>query len=396
MENINKYLNLIFISNDWKIFHRKHLYSELFLNLSAWSEIVIVQHAVGLIGHFFTQFRQKILGLLQGNYKTTQIQNKVHIFTPVILFHYGFMLKDNIFSKIDVFLMSFQLKRYIKKNYSNRKIIIWVHVPNMLPVLKKIKYAHLIYDYLDNIDYSSNGKFNETVCLKNNELIKKSDIVICTAKILYSKAKEINSASFLINNGNDYKTLSNFSVQLRNTELSALDKPIIGYLGGIRDWLDFELLNYVIQNLPDVYFVFIGLIYRDGKNDFKKIVKHKNVLWIKYKQQNELPGYLRKFSAGLIPFKINEFMKGVFPNKFYEYMACEIPIISTALPDLKVYSDIIGYCYNKEDFLHECKEAINGKFTEQVKKYSEIAKENSWEKKASIINNILNEDLGLL
>jgi glycosyltransferase involved in cell wall biosynthesis len=211
---------------------------------------------------------------------------------------------------------------------------------------------------------------------------------------MYEKAKNLNNNSILVNNGNDYETLAKNDLLNIQNELSNINKPIIGYLGGIRNWIDFDLLEYLINEIKEAHFVFISLVYRNAKPNFIKLLSHKNVTWIKYKQQNELPSYLRKFNVGLIPFKINKFMDGVFPNKFFEYMACEVPIVTTALPELEKYSQIIGFSQTRQDFLKNCKMAINGNFDEKVKFYSELAKINSWSNKAEYINthikNILN------
>lgn len=385
----NKYVHVIFISSDWSVEHRKNLYNELFKEFGEWSEIVVVQQAVGLIGHFFTRFKQKIIGLFTGKYKTRRINEHVFLFTPVILFHYGLWLKKNIFSSIDINLFKIQLEKFINKYFKDYNVVLWVYNPHFYYLSEKFKYDFLVYDYMDNLDYDPSGNFIEGAAALNKLLISKSGFIICTASYMYNKVSKLNSSSIYINNGNNYKALSSKDILNIETEISDIKKPIIGYVGGIRDWLDFELLNYLISTLNEYHFVFMGVLSRDGKKEFKKLLKYRNVQWIKYKEQEMLPFFLRKFSAGIIPFKINEFMKGVFPNKFFEYMASEIPIVTTALPELLSYSDIIGFSNNKEEFMSNCKSAAEGCFNDKIKNYSSLAQENSWEKKAKQINEIL-------
>jgi glycosyltransferase involved in cell wall biosynthesis len=392
---LKKFVHLVFIFSEWDIDPRKHLYREVILKSGEWSDFVIVQHAIGLIGHFLTRFKQKILGLISGKYKTRTVENGVVIFTPVILFHYGFWLKNNVFSKIDLLLIKYQLNKLIARNFPDSKVVLWMHLPFMYALVEKIRHDYLVYDLQDNIDYNAKGIETPTLGMFARSLIRRSNLVICTSSILYNSAVKINPYSILINNGNEFKTLSIQIHEEKITEISTINKKIIGYLGGIRDWLDFELINYIIQNLPHVCFVFIGILYKNSRKEFSEILKYDNVLWVKYKEQTELPYYLRKFSAGIIPFKINEYNKAVFPNKFFEYMACEVPIITTSLPDLQRFSDIVGYSNNKEQFLNYCTEALNGSFSEKIKSYSQIAFENSWEKRAEKIDKALKEIIGL-
>lgn len=389
----SKYVNVIITAQNWSILHRKNLYNELFSELTKWSEVVVVQQSVGIIGHFFTQFKEKIVGLITGKYKTRNLYDNVVLFTPIILFHYGLWLKRSLFSSIDIFLFNEQIKRFINKRYKDYYIILWIYSPQFFYYTEKSNFHFLVYDYMDNLDFDSTGYFNSLSASLNNYLIKKSGLVICTASYLYQKISKLNSSSIFVNNGNNYKILSAINNKNIETEISGIDKPIIGYIGGIRDWLDFDLLNFLIKELDDIYFVFIGILYRNSKKEFLELLKHENVKWIKYKDQEELPQYLRKFSVGIIPFKINEFMNGVFPNKFFEYMSCEIPVVTTALPELKTFSGIIGYSNNNKDFLDNCNLAINGGFKEKIKSYSKIACENSWERKAEIIDKSLREKL---
>jgi glycosyltransferase involved in cell wall biosynthesis len=391
-----EYVNVIFISSDWSFEHRKNLYNELFPKLGEWSDIVIVQQPVGIIGHFITRFRQKILGLFSGKYKTKKLGKGVVLFTPIIFFHYGLWLKKSFFSFIDIFLIKKQLNNYLLKNYKFQNIIYWVYNPHFTYLVEKLKYYFLVYDYMDNLDYDSSGNYLSNNASLNNCLINKSDLIVCTSSYLFEKIHYLNSSSIYVNNGNNYKILTTGKKDFSITELSDIRNPIIGYVGGIRDWIDFELLNYLIKRLPGTYFVFIGILYRNAKSSFNDILKNKNVVWIRYKEQNLLSNYMRKFSIGIIPFKINEFMKGVFPNKFFEYMACKTPIVTTALPELKQYSEIIGYSNNNEEFLNNCELAIKGGFENKIKYYSSIAAENSWEKKAGIIDKVLRDKIYLL
>jgi glycosyltransferase involved in cell wall biosynthesis len=246
-----------------------------------------------------------------------------------------------------------------------------------------------VYDYQDNYDFNYDGTSSRLDTIYNRMLIKESNLVICSALTMYNIAKRINENSILSYNGNDYNTLTCHSNDISRTELSDLDKPIIGYLGGIRYWFDFELLEYLLENMKNTYIVFIGILYRNAKNNFYKLLKHKNVIWLNYVQHHQLNLYLKKFSIGIIPFKIDGFTAGVFPNKFFEYMAMGIPIVTTALPELKIYSSLIGYSNTKEEFLDYCKEALKGKFDILKDKYRDLAKHNTWEIRAISINKIL-------
>ena len=111
----NSFTNIILISSEWKDYHRKEFTEELYKKISSWSDVLLVQLPVSLFVHLFTNFRQKILGLFIGNYKTVKLQEKVFLFTPVILFHYLLWLKFKPFAYIDSVLLKIQINSFIKK-----------------------------------------------------------------------------------------------------------------------------------------------------------------------------------------------------------------------------------------------------------------------------------------
>ncbi|MCX7832663.1 MAG: glycosyltransferase, partial [Ignavibacteria bacterium] len=165
----------------------------------------------------------------------------------------------------------------------------------------------------------------------------------------------------------------------KETEIDNLNKPIVGYSGVLRSYIDFELLEFLLKE-SDFYLVCIGYIDRSYKKKFNILKNYKNFIHIDYKPIDEIPNYVKRFNVGILPYSINNFTKSVYPLKFFEYMAMGIPIVSSALPELEKYSGIIGYSKSKEEFLENCIKAINGYYNSKFSEYEKIISENSWKK----------------
>lgn len=379
---------------DWDIDAGQHLILELSKISKDWSDWLVVQKPVYLIPDLILKFRSRFVKFLKGFYKTRKINKLVTVFTPKIPFHLMYWLKNVIFSKTDIFILNYQLNKLIGKNYPGSKILLWVYMPKLYPLTKSFKYDYLIYYIQDNSSYSADS--GEKILPDfdvNIELIKKCNIIFSSSNSMYQYASQYNNNAFHIPNGNNFSTLTSDKNYLKTTELDDINKPVIGYLGGIRCWIDFKLIQYLLENMADCYIVFIGPLYRNAADDINVLMQYKNFRWIKFKEQHELPAYLEKFKAGIIPFKLNKFMGSVFPNKFFEYMSGGIPVVTNALPELKKYSDIIGYSNSKKDFLKYCKDAVNGKYSKFRDQYIELAKNNTWSDRAVVFNKILKEYL---
>ncbi|MDP3442681.1 MAG: glycosyltransferase, partial [Ignavibacteria bacterium] len=66
---------------------------------------------------------------------------------------------------------------------------------------------------------------------------------------------------------------------------------------------------------------------------------------------HDLPDYLSLAKLAINPFKINDITRDIIPIKILQYLASELPVVSTPLPDLvaKIPHDISGVFYSESD-----------------------------------------------
>jgi len=391
---MNRFLNIILVG-DWKEYHRKGFVMEVANKIEDWSDTMLIHSPLSLLIHPIIKFKKRFLSHLKGEFKPNSINENTKIMTPVIIFHYNLWLKFPLFAYIDSFLMKLQIKKYIKKNYNLRKVVLWVTVPGQIYFTKVFPYDYLVYDTFDDNELSYSGEILKKEFKVNRALIRKADLTICLARYTYNKYIQESANSVYIPNANSYSLYRKQDNTGEAKELIGIDKPIIGYLGNIRNWIDFELIKYLLDNCKDYYIVFIGMILRSAKENMKELNNYKNFIHIDFVNVNKIPSYMKKFDVGIIPFKVNDFTSSVFPNKFFEYMASEIPIVTTALPELDEYSKYVGYAKNKDEFLLYCKKAINGDYKNIITHYKSLASQNDWSFRAGNVNNYLKKIVNL-
>jgi teichuronic acid biosynthesis glycosyltransferase TuaH len=385
-----KYVHIILISDLWEKYHRKEFLKSISRELSSWSDVVVIQLPVSLFVHPFTNFKRfikRIQNII--NNKNKEYDDGVLILTPILLFHYLLWNKSNILFKLDYMILNYQINKFINRKYGDRQKVLWVFFPYLhkLALKYREKNNFVIYDQYDLYNYDISGNELEEISERNSKLIKICNLVFCTTEFIYNYSKNINDNSYYITNGNNFGILNNEESIKRKTISSAV--KTVGYLGGIRNWLDFELLEYAVSNLSEVDFLFIGKIYKESVTQMQSLCEKKNVRWIDYIPQEKLSLYLAKFDVGIIPFKNNIFFSGVFPNKFYEYLAAGIPVVSTPLPELYKYKESICISENKQEFLRNITCVLNGEYGKYRNENIELARKNSWEQKALEWNVIL-------
>jgi glycosyltransferase involved in cell wall biosynthesis len=120
-------------------------------------------------------------------------------------------------------------------------------------------------------------------------------------------------------------------------DLSGLERPLIGHVGLIDDYISFSHLLSVADALERGTLVLVG-----GANvDTGALEAHPRVVVLGPRPYAEIRAYLHAFACCLVPFTINRLTVGVNPIKLREYLAAGRPVVATPLPELVGYGDVV-------------------------------------------------------
>lgn len=211
--------------------------------------------------------------------------------------------------------------------------------------------------------------------------MKKVDGVIVSSKGLFENKVKQCANCFIVQNAVNFKL---FSQAYHN---GIFGKQIIGYIGTIDDRLDYDILQHLFINLPRAEFVFVGRIMSGRGLGILK--KYPNVRVEGPKTPQELPAYLKTFSAGIIPFIKDTFTRGIYPMKINEYLAAGLPVISTGFGDMMDFKGIISICDTPQAFLRHCIEEMATDNTGKKKERFHIAGQNTWQNRAEAFSDAI-------
>ncbi|BDZ71680.1 glycosyltransferase [Methanobacterium petrolearium] len=160
----------------------------------------------------------------------------------------------------------------------------------------------------------------------------------------------------IIPNGVDTQEFSyykNFKKEL------GLDGFIIGYVGVLREWVDFKPVFKAIKFLdPEIKLLIVG---REGRFKETKELAVKcgvsdRVIFAGMIPYSQVPKYISAMDVGIIPFHLDGIAHNALPIKLFEYMACEKPVISTKLDSLtNQFLEDILYVSDENDYANMIK-----------------------------------------
>lgn len=128
-------------------------------------------------------------------------------------------------------------------------------------------------------------------------------------------------------------------------DIAHLPRPLIGYVGTLGDRLDWSLMTRIAKTNPTASIVLVGSLGPDGEapwqSERKACLSSPNVHAIGWRAQGSIDAYNRSFDLGLIPYRVDHpFNVACCPTKIMDYMATGRPVVSTDLPECRLYSDL--------------------------------------------------------
>lgn len=140
------------------------------------------------------------------------------------------------------------------------------------------------------------------------------------------------------------------------SDLDHLPRPVLGYVGGMEDRLDWRLLKRVAEEFPEASVVLIGKEPIEGSGEWfeeaRRCLAMPNVHAVGFRPQESLGEYVQGFDACLIPYRADHpFNRACCPTKIMDFMGSGRPIIATDLPECRLYPDLIDVATDADDFL---------------------------------------------
>ncbi|MFC1667401.1 glycosyltransferase [Candidatus Omnitrophota bacterium] len=338
---------------------------------------------------------KRIVKALKQKHSTKSNSEKnPHIITPLLLPPINRacnLLNDKIFLKI--------LAKRISK-LCHKQPIIWTYLATstVLNLIKKLSPQLIVYDCV--YDAPEHPEAPSDIERTEKKLLKLADIVFTDANYLYQLKKEHNPNVYRVLPGVDFEHF-NIHPTLKQKSLPDIKdtkKPRICSFGSIDNMrIDLDLIDLISNRRPDWSIIMIGPIVNIKIPE--KLLCRKNIIWLGSKNYEELPLYLRECDALILPYKLNQFTQSIFPAKIFECLATGKVIISTPLPELSIFKDLITIATNHSDFIKGVENALFNDTDAAKKTRTTFASDNSWDKRYKIIyekiESVLDKKVGI-
>jgi glycosyltransferase involved in cell wall biosynthesis len=295
------------------------------------------------------------------------------------------LVYNSMITQLNKQLIKYQFSKLLTKN-NFKTYILWIGTPTAAIFLDLFDPEMTVYHAVDR--YSEFSFVDrEKINLYEKIVAEKADVILCTSDAIRDDLVKYNKFAYTVTHAVDTDLFNPTRILDIPDELKDINRPLIGFIGGLVDWVDYDLLYNLAKKMPNICLVLIGR--KDDSVDFSSLQRLPNVLWLGYKDFNILPNYLNMFSVCLIPYVINDRVEAVDPIKLREYLAMGKPVVSTELPEVKKLNNFVYIGKNADDFVAKVKVAIEENNSNLTLERMAIAQRSNWESKLDDISQIV-------
>ncbi|GAB3542002.1 glycosyltransferase [Spirosoma fluminis] len=319
--------------------------------------------------------------------KTGKNGQVVYVWTPPLMLPINWLpntLHDR-FLALNSYRFISGLKRVMRRLNMRRPVIVNALNPVFgVPMLDKLNELATVYYCFDEISFESwisrHGSRYEP------QYIQRVTSVITTSESLRQAKSALQPNTFCVKNGVNFDL---FNQALALAEANPPQKPVVGYLGSMDNRMDLDLVEYCVRIMSDVSFQFIGEINQPLIP--QRLAAYPNVTFTPPHQPPALPALLANMKVAIIPYLCNEHTYTIYPLKINEYLAAGLPVVSTPFSILDDFAGVVDLAREPETFAEALRRALADDSPERVAERVNLAKANSWEKRAEAFEAVLHQ-----
>ena len=385
---MNRKPDLVCISSiDWDFIWQGH--QEIMSRLAADGHRVLFVENTGVRAPKVSDLgrvRQRIRNWWRGTKGFREERPNLFVYSPLVVP----LPYSRLARWVNRFVLFTALRRWMRATGFYRPIV-WTFLPTplALDLIRELDPLLTIYYCIDDLASSSPGA--RRIVSSEERLFTDADLVFVTSDRLRERASRFSQRVHLFPFG---VNLERFE-EVRTTEaavpddLKGLARPVVGYVGGLHQWVDQDLIASVAKRMPDATFALVG----PAQTDLSRLERCANVRLLGQRPHADLPRYVKSFDVGIVPYLNTEYTANVYPTKLNEYLSMGIPVVATDLPEIRrfnrAHGDIVGIAGSADQFAGAIRAALNDSAAPEVARRIAVAGENSWKSRIAAMTALI-------
>jgi glycosyltransferase involved in cell wall biosynthesis len=268
--------------------------------------------------------------------------------------------------------------------------IVYTYLPtaNALRLIQLLGGSRVTVVYHSVADYQALAEDHAAMATTEGALVARADLVLVQSAGLRRRFEALSPRVFDLGIGVNLSVFDPAKMADPPAELVDLPRPLIGYVGGLHQHLDVDLLRELAHAFRRGSIVLVGPLLVDSA----ALPSEPNIHLLGSRAHSELPALVAAFDVGLVPYLRTEYTATVNPTKLFEYLAMGVPVVSVDLPEvmsLDLPPFAVRTAANRQDFIAAVRAVLSEEAAGNRTRRRELALDRDWsrlvERVASLI-----------
>jgi uncharacterized SAM-binding protein YcdF (DUF218 family)/glycosyltransferase involved in cell wall biosynthesis len=334
------------------------------------------------------RLRQRIRNRLKGTGGFREERRNLFILSPIVVP----LPYSRLARWINRWLLLRAIRRWMRATGFYRPVV-WTFLPTplALDLIKDLDPQLTVYYCID--DLASSSPAARRIATSEPRLFREADLVFVTSERLRERAGQFTDRVHLFPFGVSFERFE----QVRESpdplpdDVRRLKRPIVGYMGGLHQWVDQALVAAVASRLPGVSFALVG----PPQTDVSTLERCPNVTLFGQRPHADVPRYVKGFDVGIVPYRLTEYTANVYPTKLNEYLVMGLPVVATDLPEIRRFNaqhgGLVSVAGDAEAFAAAIERSLAPSSEADVARRIEVAHENSWASRIAAMRTLIDE-----
>ena len=280
-------------------------------------------------------------------------------------------------------------------DWGSARPIVWNFLPTPLSrsIARSLNPALSIFHCVDHLSASSPlaARLSDT----ESQCFAEADLVFTTSQPLLERAAALSAHAHLVPSGVDVARFERARLvdEPLPADLAAIPRPVVGYLGGLHQWVDQQLLAALAVRRPDWSLVLVGPLQTDAS----ALTRLPNVHALGTRGPDQVPRYLRGFDVATVPYRLTDYTGHVYPAKLNEYLAMGLGVVATPLSEIERFNRIHGPVIRVAADAAAFESAVDAELSHPdsaaVERRVAVAHENSWAARLELMSSLIDVSL---
>jgi glycosyltransferase involved in cell wall biosynthesis len=223
-------------------------------------------------------------------------------------------------------------------------------------VAQRLRFRHVVADLIDDQRaWKASPAYTQRLDACYRETLGRADTVFTNCEPVAEAFRDVAPDIHVVPNGAERFDRHPGPLPLPPA-LAKLPRPLIGYVGNLRDRIDWALLEAVARQRPRWTLVLAGSAHDNPAAE--ALGRLPNVHLLGVVEYPALLAHLRAFDVGIVPHEASQLTERMNPLKVYNYFAAGLPIVATEIANMEEMRPFISVATGAEAFVAAIEAAL--------------------------------------